>query len=260
VWTGNGRILGTTDGGRIWATIAGPPSGREPGHKYDVVGLEFDGPRGWASVGVDPDLQRGIWTSEEIYLTTDGGHTWARVWRGESPWNAYHRADIDGFAFADSDIGLAFGGATILRTTDGGRTWVRIPGPLLESRDYEPNPIVDIVFMDNRRGWLLKYIGSIFKTDDGGATWTKVLSGAKFAPLTGTGLPPEVCMDAAHGWLVTSAGTLFESNDGGSRWSPVRVPKKDTAFVRIGYSRIAGCRVSDSDGSLYGFKRSMAKK
>jgi hypothetical protein len=50
-----------------------------------------------------------------ILATSDGGRTWARVWRG-----ARELRDVD---FVSAQTGWALGDGLLLATTDGGRSW-----------------------------------------------------------------------------------------------------------------------------------------
>jgi photosystem II stability/assembly factor-like uncharacterized protein len=254
LWTKHGLIFETDDGGEKWVALKAPPFDPDPGHNYSLLGLEFDGSHGWAAVGVDFVAERGIWLQEEIYLTIDGARSWFRTWKGTSPWNAYHRAHIDSFEFADSNTGVAFGGAALLRTKDGGRTWTEVASCQLdEAPEYEPNPITEVRFIDDKRVWLVMSKGSIFRTEDGGTTWARIVDGPHSPVTEGGALSSQLCMESAsHGWMIGSNGKLFETDDGGNRWLGVRGGVKKDDFGYISGSRVTGCRISDYDGNLYG--------
>jgi photosystem II stability/assembly factor-like uncharacterized protein len=76
------------------------------------------------------------------------------------------------------------------------------------------NPIRDITFVDNRRGWALGY-ETLIRTQDGGATW-EMLSLPRF-------LPGGVIYftDASNGWISDFERGLLKTTDGGNTWSTI---------------------------------------
>jgi photosystem II stability/assembly factor-like uncharacterized protein len=73
----------------------------------------------------------------------------------------------------------------VLRTEDGLRTWKRFSGSA-EIKDEAP-PFSDLAFVDERRGLaVLNELGfrSIYKTNDGGSTWTRVNLNSNLSGLT----------------------------------------------------------------------------
>src|SRR5262245_47095907 len=78
---------------------------------------------------------------------------------------------LRGVSAVSDQIAWASGGGTGLRTTDGGKTWRRLNVPGAESLDFR-----DIEAFDANTAYLLS-IGEgdksrIYKTADGGKTWT----------------------------------------------------------------------------------------
>jgi photosystem II stability/assembly factor-like uncharacterized protein len=102
-----------------------------------------------------------------IFSTSDAGLSWRR---GPSlPMEAY------GLYLVDPQHGWALNlkGGTVLATSDGGQHWSVVG--LLPS---EMGP-VDLQFITTKTGWLMgmESLGrTIFKTEDGGVTWTSQLS------------------------------------------------------------------------------------
>jgi len=137
----------------------------------------------------------------------------------------------------------------IWRTTDGGQHWQQ---SLVRSPGYE---IADLFFLSPRLGWVAvqRIMGgdttnaitglALFRTQDGGATWTLVSTtsasphagpGVQTVELEGTGL---VFTSPTQGWLVGLAGILrrdggtnplriYRTQDGGQHWTAFPLPQE----------------------------------
>jgi photosystem II stability/assembly factor-like uncharacterized protein len=227
-----GGVWKTTDGGNTWTPIfdhAGPlasigavaVSASNPDVIY--VGTGESAPREDASFG------DGIWKS------TDAGKTWAHLGLEDSQHIA--RIVIDP---RNPDIVLVAAQGHIygpneqrgvFRSTDGGRTWTKVlykdarSGAIeLAADPDDPSTIFAATWEVQRRPWRLDAGGpgsGLYKSSDGGATWT---------PVAGHGLPETVLgkigISVAAGTggrrvyaLVEAAhGGLFRSDDGGATW------------------------------------------
>jgi photosystem II stability/assembly factor-like uncharacterized protein len=112
-----GIILATTNGGQTWNRQ------KEPGADTDTLSGVFflDKQNGWA--GGDPSPAPGGGSQSNLWRTTNGGATWARV-----PVPIAGPA-ITSIRFADSLRGWAAAEErAILKTTDGGQNWtVELP-------------------------------------------------------------------------------------------------------------------------------------
>src|SRR5512144_2794243 len=100
---GSGTILRTTNGGGNWTFYNGPGMG-----KIDMVNQTTGYGLGWGTV----------------LKTEDGGFTWhrqkTRIYEG-----------LSSVSFANTNTGIAVGGA-VITTSDGGNTWERrIAGTIL---------------------------------------------------------------------------------------------------------------------------------
>ena len=99
--------------------------------------------------------------------------------------------------------------------------WVKLPTePYRGKQD-------DVVFVDENTGWYGNGAGKLFRTDDGGRTWTKQLDRpGSFVRALGF-------VDADLGFLgnigpdyfpgVTDATPLYRTRDGGASWEPVTI-------------------------------------
>lgn len=101
-----------------------------------------------------------------FYITHDAGVTWIKG--GEVPNCIIH-------FFADPQTGWAWGEQGLYGTTDGAATWQPLPAAFGRS---ERAKIID--FVDPQDGWILtvdtKNVLRMYRTIDGGATWTIIIS------------------------------------------------------------------------------------
>ena len=70
----------------------------------------------------------------------------------------------------------------------------------------------EIFFLDAKTAWSVGEQGEIFKTVDGGKTWTKQSTGLR------TPLSSVKFIDANNGWAVGSLGAVLRTTDGGATW------------------------------------------
>ncbi len=108
-----------------------------------------------------------------------------------------------------------------------------------------------MAFRDANNGWLMSILGAgmshsyiaIYKTSDGGATWTLIVSPDKDNVPMGCGKSGLWFRDATHGLLAGDCGGvmkglyLYQTSDGGATWSLVNLPAPAglaDAFTRDG--------------------------
>ena len=76
------------------------------------------------------------------------------------------------------------------------------------------NTLLDVEFVNDRRGWAVGEGGVIIATTDGGETWTRQSSGYELT-LNGVDFA-----DEWNGWAVGQLGLILATNDGGLAWTP----------------------------------------
>lgn len=115
--------------------------------------------------------------------------------------------------FATADVAMAVSSEGLLRSTNAGRSWTRVaPSPNVGTRR--------IRFVDADRGWIVGDGNSLWRTADGGQTWTEV----RLPAIQGTGpanapvLNDIAFGDAMHGWVVGNNGIVLATEDGGEHW------------------------------------------
>lgn len=149
---------------------------RDGGNTWDAQQLIADGSDMSAISFID---ERTGWCSSRpksvIYRTDDGGKTW------EPHTMPTTGVDIQSICFVTKNEGWAVGTdrevlhprdriwGVVLHTADGGQTWRFVETGTNELFYHR------VYFSDAQHGWLLAR-DSTYRTEDGGTTWTKVLT------------------------------------------------------------------------------------
>ena len=185
----------STDGGATW-TVSLPGA-------MSVVVAPSDPSIAYA--GRTPGCAAGI--QEPLYVTRDGGRTWAEV----GP------VGVQLFAVDPTDPNIVYGSACagVTRTGDGAATWSELRGSQLPGYDVLAIAIAPgapsvlyVAFVSEGGAVALR------RSRDGGATFTDIGGGFQ-APCRVQVSPT----DPALIELVES-GATYSSSDGGSTWSP----------------------------------------
>lgn len=190
------------------ATPTPTPSGAEPGFVPPLAAMQMVGPHlGWAVgshaiyattdgthwtkqyaatddfVGVDFISSTTGWVvgTHRLLATSDGGRSWHELGEAQQPIRAVHFISAtQGWGIAGGDapmvehgVLIPGAGATVIMSTDGGRTWGDRRSPA------DPQTIC---FSDGAHGWLATAVGIIYKSQDGGQTWTQALKMASSQP------------------------------------------------------------------------------
>jgi photosystem II stability/assembly factor-like uncharacterized protein len=79
------------------------------------------------------------------------------------------------------------------------------------------NAVRQVLFRTTTEAWSVGLNGEIFKTVDGGATWSRRASGVS------VDLNRIVFSDAKHGWILGDDKTLLSTRDGGETWTAKRL-------------------------------------
>jgi hypothetical protein len=124
------------------------------------------------------------------------------------------------FQFPSARRGFALGFLTERRhrrpvlaaTSDGGARW-----DLLPLKD----PGISLFFLDEKTGWLVGEKNRVFKTADGGRSWTPApIHGARIEPLR------VFFLDASRGFLLCRQKQVLRTMDGGRSWELLPVSRK----------------------------------
>ncbi|MEW6554833.1 MAG: hypothetical protein AB1384_11170 [Actinomycetota bacterium] len=189
-----------------------------------------DGPKLYAVDAVSSEVAWAVGVGGTVFSTVDGGDSWVQQETSTTDF-------LGAVAAVDSLTVWAGGGDTLLKTTDGGGTWVSqdeaIAAFHTSSRILQKTisglAVVDADTLLVSVNYILtglapfgySYEAAIWKTDDGGATWTMMLH---------TTVPPHVNeVYAVSDQVIWAAGgssgwaspypIVWVSSDGGANWA-----------------------------------------
>jgi hypothetical protein len=192
-------VYRSTNEGTTWITIK--PEGGGCGRTYN------------APIAVDPSNSNVIYASVDCGLSksSDGGVAWSPI-----------LGNAQTLAIDPSDTNILYAGTMngVLKSTDGGGIWTAVnsglpANPSVSDLAVDPSSstTIYVAAVDSNTGT----DGGVFKSTNGGATWTSINNGL--------GLPTGTYVKAlAINPLNTSivyAGTnigIFKSSDGGATW------------------------------------------
>lgn len=228
---GSGGIWKTTNNGATWSAIFE----NEGSYSIGDVAIDPRNPeRVWAGTG-ESNAQRSVGWGDGVYRSDDGG----RTWRNMGLKNSEHigRIAVDPrdsdtvYVAAQGPLWGPGGDRGLYKTTDGGKTWKAIltasentgcSDVAIDPRDSK----VLYASMWQRRRHIWTYVGggpegSLQKSADGGATWTKLRSGLPGEDLGRIGIAvspanPDVVYATIE--AANSAGGLFRSTNRGATW------------------------------------------
>lgn len=249
----NGRLtiyVGTASGG-VWKSVNGGTTfkavfDKQPVQSIGAIAIDPKNPKTiWAGTG-ESWTRNSVSIGDGVYKSTDGGDNWINVGLEESERITKIAVDptdsntvyvcAPGKLWSDSDERGVF------KTTDGGKTWTKVlkganlsTGCSMLSLDPKnPKTIYAGMWDFRRKGWTFRSGGDgpnapsgsgLYKSMDGGATWTELDS--KSAP----GLPSKpwgrVAVTVAPSnpnvvYAVVEADPpkngLYRSGDGGKTW------------------------------------------
>jgi photosystem II stability/assembly factor-like uncharacterized protein len=208
-------VYKSVDGGKTWKRASAGLTGR-------WVGKLVTDPTSPATVYVA--------TSGGICKSVDGGATWSTVLTSQG-------SVVD--APSSPSRLYAWTSAGLFRTDDGGLNWTRLEGrglPQLETSDdpsIDPRPVSKLVLVAaNDPDTVFAMVAStqrLFRSTDGGNTWTRVLDGVESAgsedavvadPQNPSTLFAIARRDAGTGNSGATA-SLFKSADAGATWTVV---------------------------------------
>ncbi len=190
IYVANPQILRSGDGGDTWTRVS-------------------KGAGSVRTITVDPADANTVYVGNNhgggVHVTTDGGLTWHRRHRG-LPNGSYDI--VTAVAVDPSAPGTLYAGTTshgIFKTTNYGMSWKPLaePGGLVQVFSIAVDPADPQVI-------LAGMADTLYRTADGGKTWTAVLSRIVFGVVFDPVDPDRV---------YASSPIAHRSNDGGATWS-----------------------------------------
>lgn len=210
--TQNGIKLSVTDSGRLRNILPHPT---DPNTLYV---LSSSGGV-WKTSNFESPYPNWVPITDKV-ITTSGG----ALAMGRNPDTLY-------FGTGDPFDGIPLVGGAMLRTTDGGASWspfFALPGAgMVLDVKVDTSGAQDVVLVGTDAG--------VFRSSDGGATYSKVL-----VPAGGAGTRVWSLARTSAGWLATAAASgyytpanLYRSTDSGASWTPVNAPVLTAGAGRI---------------------------
>jgi photosystem II stability/assembly factor-like uncharacterized protein len=240
----DGRIYKTTDSGQSWAKVL------EQAGTYFRAIVFFDEMRGFAA-NIGTDYFPGVTDTTPLYLTTNGGTTWAPVttFDGPTPNGICNFSLVDDqHVFATGRVG---GPAFFLASADQGATWKSTNLSPADGGYAEPDGgvgtdfkmLVDSHFFNTSEGLITG--GStldglsrcvILRTEDSGATWSNVFtSGGQGEMCWKMSFPSDVIGYAAVLTFGNQKSTIVKTSDGGKTWVEFGFTGTNFAGLGVGF-------------------------
>jgi len=182
-----------------------------------------------------------------VILSDDQGRTWQQAKVPVS-------VTLCAVQFVDAKLGWAVGhSGVVLVTRDGGTTWVKqldgtqIPALLSAeahaigqdsmartARQFEQDgpdkPLLDVMFVNARRGWVVGSYGLILRTEDGGTTWVSQMG--RVDNQKGLSIYA-IATDGKSMFLAGEQGYFALSDGAGDAFKRVEMPVASSFFTML---------------------------
>jgi photosystem II stability/assembly factor-like uncharacterized protein len=197
-----GFILNSTDGGLTWTAL-----------NNGIGGVEYR-----ALKMFDDNTGLAVGDAGYFARTTDGGGSWKMGRLKVTGIVLFRDENLNALDIVDQDFAVAAGNnGVVYKTLDRGLTWTSIGYPLL-STDLA---IFGVKFTSREVGYITgsrpDVAMNVFKTIDGGNSWTQV-------NLNAGGLVDFV--DPSHGWILNIGGLGYRTINGGATWTQFVMPNQ----------------------------------
>lgn len=235
-----GGLWKTTDGGTEWAPVT---DGAIPSSSVGAVAVDPEDPD-VVYIGMgEGQLRANVMQGDGIYKTTDGGATWQHLGLEKT-------CTITTIRIHPQKTNIVYAAALgdpfapnpergIYRSQDGGQSWQKIleRSPRAGAIDLamdpnNPDVLFATIWQVYRKPWKLWSGGpqsGIFKSSDGGDTWTEITRNPGL-PTTVLGKMTVAVSGAnsnrVYANIEADAGGLYRSDDGGATWTHVNGNRK----------------------------------
>jgi photosystem II stability/assembly factor-like uncharacterized protein len=200
--------LRSTDGGENWTDRTGNLLDVD---LYCISALDAN--RAWAGTG-----------DGEIYATTNGGASWIeQSYPGrQSPFINGIRMFPDGTGYVQGDP-PGDGKFVVLKTTDFGGTWAHLAAEP-QGTTNEAGWNNSFAWTDPLHGWFGTNHSKVWRTTDGGASWTSGSTGSN----NSFGV---AFRDTLTGYAIHDGGYVVRTVNGGQTWGVLPSPTVNNIFA-----------------------------
>jgi photosystem II stability/assembly factor-like uncharacterized protein len=238
-----GGVFKTTDGGASWR----PVFDREPAAPIGAIAINPRNERDvWVGTG-EPNPRNDVESGDGIYHSTDGGEHWEHLGLERSAHIASISVDPrDARIVAVGVLGRVSAddlSRGVYVTRDGGVHWARTlyvgvaSGVSSLARvPNRPSTLFAGVWQFRRSPWRLDSggaLGGIYRSDDNGLTWRKLVGDGLPAPPTGRIGLAAGTRGRIYAVIESRQGELWRSDDGGATWR--RMPNSSLLGARAFY-------------------------
>jgi|GEM_PF-1721267 len=220
--TYGGGAFKSNDGGASWSAINVGLT------NLDVTALALS--PGYAT---DHTLFIGMYDGG-VFKSSDGGASWSAVNTGLT--NLWVRTlaispdyAADGTLFAgthDAYSGGIYYAGGVFKSTNGGASWIAVntglTNPNINALAVSPSYVSDHTLFAGTLGSGVYYAGGVFKSTNGGASWSAVNTGPTNLAVYALALSSGYASDHTI-FAGTYGGGVFKSTDGGASWSAVNI-------------------------------------
>jgi len=240
-WMGTtgGGVYKTTDGGMNWQAV----TDRYFGGTIGAITVDPLNPDVVWVGGGETDIRGNTSHGDGLWKTTDGGRTWQMLgFRDEhiSTIRIHPTNPSVAYIGVFGDVFKATPNRGVYKTTDGGKTFNKVfftsdSAGVVDIAMDVTNPEVLYVAMWQawRSPWGMSSGGvhsGIYKTTDGGASWTNLVKEAKGLPQgligkVGLAVSP-VNPQLVWALIEADSGGVYKSNDGGATWKYINRERK----------------------------------
>lgn len=227
----SGGVWKTTNSGTTFA----PVFDSEGSYSIGAVAIDPRNPNiVWVGTG-ENNSQRSVGYGDGLYKTTDGGKSWKNVGLKKSEHIARILIDPRNsnvvYVASQGPLWGPGGDRGLFKSTDGGTTWKNIlsisentgvTDLVMDPKD--PDVLYAASYQRRRHVWTLINGGpesAIYKSEDGGNTWTKLTSGLPTVDIGRIGLAiPPTAPNIIYATIEASQkkGGIFRSTNFGATW------------------------------------------
>jgi photosystem II stability/assembly factor-like uncharacterized protein len=203
VYSGADAVRKSTDGGHSWKTVLRfDPAGYRWLSNVSALAIAPTRPK---SIYAIENAFNGHTTHTWIFKSSDAGKTWratgggAKVFTNRDGWGGALAVDPQHPTTVYASIGR-----TLLRTTDAGASWQPItqglPPQVVTALTVDPKQPETVYagLSSTYKGRVISAMGGIYKTTNGGDTWTQALSGITAGTLAVDPARPTTIYAAVH--------------------------------------------------------------